>query len=110
MLIPGPESLVVGLLNSAVHVVMYAYYLLAALGPAYRKYLWWKKYMTWLQLAQFCYIFVHMTASLFLSCQWNKVVVYAVMINAVVHILLFVDFYKKTYNEAAKVKAQSKKE
>lgn len=38
------------LLNTAVHVVMYSYYGLCALGPAYQKYLWWKKYLTSLQL------------------------------------------------------------
>ncbi|ELW66255.1 Elongation of very long chain fatty acids protein 7 [Tupaia chinensis] len=37
-------------LNTAVHVVMYSYYGLCALGPAYQKYLWWKKYLTSLQL------------------------------------------------------------
>jgi hypothetical protein len=41
---------VIGLLNSFVHVVMYTYYLIAALGPRFQKYLWWKKYMTWIQL------------------------------------------------------------
>lgn len=29
---------------------MYIYYLLAALGPNYRKYLWWKQHMTNLQM------------------------------------------------------------
>ena len=40
-------------LNSGVHTVMYLYYLLAALGPAVQKHLWWKKYITTLQLVQF---------------------------------------------------------
>jgi len=29
---------------------MYAYYLLSAMGPAVQKYLWWKKYITILQI------------------------------------------------------------
>ena len=33
-----------------VHSVMYLYYALAALGPWMRPYLWWKKYLTQLQL------------------------------------------------------------
>ena len=37
-------------LNSAVHVVMYAYYLLAAMGPRLQPYLWWKQYLTSMQL------------------------------------------------------------
>ncbi|KAH9374256.1 hypothetical protein HPB48_005576 [Haemaphysalis longicornis] len=43
-------------LNSFVHVVMYTYYLLANMGPKVRKYLWWKKYLTTLQIVQFVII------------------------------------------------------
>lgn len=38
------------LLNCVVHVFMYSYYGLTALGPSYQKYLWWKKYLTTIQL------------------------------------------------------------
>ena len=37
-------------LNSFIHFVMYIYYALSALGPRYQKYLWWKKYMTSMQI------------------------------------------------------------
>ena len=37
-------------LNSFVHTVMYAYYGLSAIGPHMRPYLWWKRYITKLQL------------------------------------------------------------
>ncbi len=36
--------------NACVHVIMYTYYGLAAAGPRFQKYLWWKKYMTAIQL------------------------------------------------------------
>ncbi|OON15052.1 hypothetical protein X801_09143 [Opisthorchis viverrini] len=36
--------------NGSVHVVMYTYYALAALGPAWRRFLWWKRYLTILQM------------------------------------------------------------
>lgn len=39
--------------NCFVHLVMYFYYLVSALGPQYRKYLWWKKYLTSLQLVNY---------------------------------------------------------
>lgn len=48
-----------GFLNSGVHVFMYAYYMLAAFGNWVRPYLWWKKYLTTLQLVQFVAIFLH---------------------------------------------------
>ena len=38
------------MLNSFIHLVMYTYYGMAALGPQYQKYLWWKKYMTSMQI------------------------------------------------------------
>ena len=46
-----------GGLNCLVHVFMYSYYFLAALGPHMQPYLWWKKYLTTFQMAQFCCIF-----------------------------------------------------
>lgn len=41
------------MVNSFIHVLMYSYYGLSALGPAVSKYLWWKKYLTILQLVSF---------------------------------------------------------
>lgn len=38
------------MVNSSVHVIMYFYYGLAAAGPRFQKFLWWKKYMTAIQL------------------------------------------------------------
>lgn len=40
------------LLNCVVHVIMYTYYGLTAMGPNYQKYLWWKKYLTTIQLVR----------------------------------------------------------
>ena len=50
---PGGNSVFGTAQNSAVHVIMYTYYYLASFGSKYRKYLWWKKYLTLLQLTQF---------------------------------------------------------
>ncbi|KAG7172644.1 Elongation of very long chain fatty acids protein-like 6 [Homarus americanus] len=56
---PGGHSTFMGLLNSFVHVVMYLYYLLAAMGPRVRPFLWWKKYLTSLQMVQFVAVMLH---------------------------------------------------
>lgn len=37
-------------INSSIHVLMYGYYGLAALGPQMQRYLWWKKYLTIIQM------------------------------------------------------------
>ena len=50
-LILGQESFG-GMLNSLVHVIMYSYYFLAALGPSLQPYLWWKRYLTTFQMIQ----------------------------------------------------------
>jgi hypothetical protein len=42
----GGHSSFFGLLNTFVHIIMYTYYMLAAMGPEMQKYLWWKKYLT----------------------------------------------------------------
>lgn len=56
-----------GAFNSLVHTVMYTYYGLSSIGPAMHKYLWWKKYITLLQLVSIiemflsCFIFAAIT-------------------------------------------------
>lgn len=63
---PGGHSTFFGLLNTAVHIVMYTYYLFAAMGPQYQKYLWWKKYLTGLQMVSNSLRFPWETRKLFL--------------------------------------------
>jgi hypothetical protein len=51
------------LVNSLVHIIMYSYYMMSAMGPTLQPYLWWKKYLTQLQLVRFiipplCVMFV----------------------------------------------------
>lgn len=46
----GGNATFPNILNNFVHVCMYFYYMVSAMGPQYQKYLWWKKYMTELQI------------------------------------------------------------
>lgn len=94
---PGGHGSFIGLVNSFVHIIMYTYYMLAAMGPEYAKYLWWKKYITTLQLVQFCLTFVHSMQLLFADCDYPKWSVCIVMPNAVFFYYLFMDFYRKAY-------------
>lgn len=61
--LPGGHSTFVGLLNTFVHVILYGYYFLAALGPQIQKYLWWKRYITKLQLVSSHTLIYHVTLS-----------------------------------------------
>lgn len=47
---PGGHSTFFAMLNAFVHIVMYFYYMIAAMGPEYQKYIWWKKYLTAFQM------------------------------------------------------------
>ncbi|KAG7199827.1 hypothetical protein KM043_017659 [Ampulex compressa] len=96
-LLPGEQGVVVGFLNAFVHVVMYTYYLIAALGPKYRKYLWWKKYMTWIQLIQFVIMLCYLLSTLAMDCKMPKALTYFFLTNVVIFIYLFSDFYRKAY-------------
>ncbi|KAL3200674.1 hypothetical protein MRX96_012953 [Rhipicephalus microplus] len=59
-------------INAFVHVVMYTYYFLATLGPSVQKYLWWKKYLTTMQIVQFVIFLVHMSIPLFVDCGFPR--------------------------------------
>lgn len=94
---PGGHSTFFGLLNTFVHIVMYSYYLFAAMGPQFQKYLWWKKYLTTLQMVQFIAIMVHAFQLLFIDCNYPKAFVWWIGMHAVMFFFLFNEFYKSTY-------------
>ena len=48
--IPGGFGTFGCMLNSFIHFLMYFYYFLSAFGPRFQKYLWWKKYLTTMQM------------------------------------------------------------
>ncbi|XP_062703147.1 elongation of very long chain fatty acids protein AAEL008004 isoform X2 [Aedes albopictus] len=94
---PGGHSTFFGLLNTFVHIVMYTYYLFTALGPQFQKYLWWKKYLTSLQMIQFVAIMVHAFQLLFIDCNYPKAFVWWIGMHAVMFFFLFNEFYQSTY-------------
>lgn len=54
--VPSGSTFFPAMVNSSIHVLMYTYYGLSALGPSIAKYLWWKKYLTMLQLVSISFI------------------------------------------------------
>lgn len=106
---PGGHGTFIGVINSFVHIIMYFYYLMAAMGPQYQKYLWWKKYITTLQLAQFCIAFTHSMQLLFYDCGYPRWSMFFTLPNAIFFYYLFSDFYNKAYpmKDAKKKKSQN---
>ncbi|XP_050520258.1 elongation of very long chain fatty acids protein 4-like [Daktulosphaira vitifoliae] len=91
-----------GLLNSFVHVVMYSYYFLAALGPLIQKYLWWKIYITRLQIIQFIIGLLYMAYLVINNCTFPKIFSFYMTVDVLLFLYLFLKFYKKTYSEKTK--------
>ncbi|KAL1116489.1 hypothetical protein AAG570_004961 [Ranatra chinensis] len=96
--VKGEQGVLIGTLNSFVHVIMYSYYCLAALGPKVQKYLWWKKYITRLQLAQFVIVTFYLAALLAKNCSTSKGLSVYAMTNAVAFFIMFLNFYKSAYS------------
>lgn len=94
---PGGHGTFIGLINSFVHIIMYSYYMFAAMGPQYQKYLWWKKYITNLQMIQFGMAFLHSAQLLYTDCGYPRWSVCFTLPNAIFFYMLFNDFYHKSY-------------
>lgn len=100
--IKGEQGTLPGVLNSFIHTVMYFYYFLAALGPHMQPYLWWKKYLTRMQIIQFVIILIWYIGLISFSCDFPKIYLYYMFANITLFLYLFSLFYKKTYAEKPK--------
>nr|KAG5700103.1 hypothetical protein BaRGS_029853 [Batillaria attramentaria] len=105
-LVPGGFGTFHSLLNSFIHLMMYTYYGLSALGPAFSRFLWWKKYMTSMQITQFVLVTIHSVQLLFIECDYPVFFVYWIGLYAVVFLVLFAHFYIQTYTKAKAARAK----
>ncbi|XP_076450144.1 very long chain fatty acid elongase 4-like [Babylonia areolata] len=95
---PGGEAFFSATLNSFVHVVMYSYYMLSAMGPHMQPYLWWKKYLTSLQLLQFLLILGRVSYTLYTGCEYPRLFQKILLVYMFTLITLFSNFYYQTYH------------
>ncbi|CAI9164083.1 unnamed protein product [Rangifer tarandus platyrhynchus] len=102
--VPGGQAFFGAQMNSFIHVIMYSYYGLAAFGPWIQKYLWWKRYLTMLQLVQFHVTIGHTALSLYTDCPFPKWMHWALIAYAISFIFLFLNFYVRTYKEPKKAR------
>ncbi|XP_053685580.1 elongation of very long chain fatty acids protein 7 [Sabethes cyaneus] len=94
----GGHGTLLGVINSFIHVCMYAYYMLAAMGPKVQKYLWWKRYLTVMQIIQFIIVFYHTIQVQFQpSCGYPKSIAALLTLNAALFIYMFSTFYVRSY-------------
>lgn len=96
--LPGGPPIMLGVVNTLVHMVMYSYYFLTAFKPELKKSLWWKKHITQIQLAQFMFLFVHfLRATLTKDCEYPQFFLIALLVQDIFFLALFSDFYRKVY-------------
>ncbi|XP_046960634.1 elongation of very long chain fatty acids protein 7-like [Vanessa cardui] len=95
---PSDHFVVVGLINSFVHVLMYAYYGLSSLGPKYAKFVWWKKHLTKVQLIQFILVLLNLHYQQKLSpCPIPSIFHYFCLSSISSFFFLFMKFYFRSY-------------
>jgi len=102
--VPGSVSYFGPLLNCFIHALMYSYYMLSAFGPHMQKYLWWKKYLTKMQMYQFVLIFFY--CSNLMTHDMNEVGRFFAWFNWFYMISLFWlfnHFYQTSYVEKKKL-------
>lgn len=91
------------LLNSAVHTIMYTYYLLSSLGPQYRRHLRWKRWITLLQLAQFVLYMANGWTFMYLDGgEFPKFYHFFAHIQSPLFFVLFYRFYSAAYHKGHK--------
>lgn len=106
----SPNAMSFPFINSAIHVVMYAYYLLATY-PQMRPHLWWKRYLTALQMLQFVSVLIYNIFGYFyFNSQCAKSQTAALigsLISASIFLALFYSFYQQAYKSPKSIKSNN---
>jgi len=93
---PTPMLAFAGYINLPIHVIMYTYYGLSTF-PALKEYLWWKKYLTGIQIVQFLIDLVHsFQVFYFRSCKFHTLT-YIQAAFSLAFLYLFGQFYLRNY-------------
>jgi len=110
--IAGGNSNLYTAMNAFVHIFMYTYYGLAAMGPQMQKYLSWKRHLTTLQLVQFLAFYLHTLYVLIAHRDCPYPIAYTLHMHtyAIILAILFGNFYYQSYVASAKKKQKQKEQ
>ncbi|XP_024902200.1 elongation of very long chain fatty acids protein 1 isoform X2 [Pteropus alecto] len=102
---PGGMGSFHAMINSSVHVIMYLYYGLSAVGPVAQPYLWWKKHMTAIQLIQFVLVSLHISQYYFMpSCNYQyPVIIHLIWMYGTIFFVLFSNFWYHSYTKGKRL-------
>ncbi|TNN69244.1 Elongation of very long chain fatty acids protein 1 [Liparis tanakae] len=108
---PGGMGSFHAMVNSTVHIIMYFYYGLSAAGPRFQKFLWWKKYMTAIQLTQFVLVSLHATQYYFMdSCDYQfPMILHLIWMYGTFFFVLFSNFWMQAYVKGKRLPKQDSK-
>ncbi|KAK9875978.1 hypothetical protein WA026_011079 [Henosepilachna vigintioctopunctata] len=96
--VPGGNTIFIGVFNVFVHMIMYFYYAITLWNSGLKKNVWWKKYLTQLQLVQFFSLAVMaITVLLNRSCTFPKSITSFGLMQNLFLIYLFGRFYYNAY-------------
>jgi len=95
---PGGEAYPSAWLNSFVHFWMYGYYFLSTLGFS----VWWKKYITQLQISQLGLFVLQGVSLLFTGAKEFRFIGLINGAYAATLLFLFLNFYKESYKKESK--------
>ncbi|KAH8260938.1 hypothetical protein KR044_000899 [Drosophila immigrans] len=95
----GSQFTILGTLNTFVHTVMYFYYFISAKYPNMKSSLWWKKYITILQIVQFAICFAQSVFMLLFNrtCKFPIILQFVQLTQTSVMMFMFTKFYFKAY-------------
>ena len=89
---------------------MYFYYFLSACGPRMQPYLWWKKYVTQVQIVQFA---IYLVYAVYIGIvyhppgpTWMYIAFYS---HGVLFFWLFYNFYRNAYGQKKSIELSDKK-
>jgi len=96
--VPSESAAFMPFINSFIHTVMYSYYALSSLGPKMKPYLWWKKYLTQMQIIQLALVSIHcIYLGLNPGCNLPKVLFLAGFPQVLLFLYMFCNFFLKAY-------------
>ncbi|XP_002733299.1 very long chain fatty acid elongase 4-like [Saccoglossus kowalevskii] len=95
--IAGGSAFFSAMVNCFVHIIMYTYYTLSAIGPSMQPYLWWKRYLTKVQMIQFVTVMLHTAYVIYSNCGYPRWPMAFLIIYMASLFILFANFYSKTY-------------
>ncbi|KAH8379997.1 hypothetical protein KR009_008425 [Drosophila setifemur] len=99
---PTGSTYLPAMINSFIHIVMYGYYALSSLGPRVQRFLWWKRYLTVLQLLQFAFGVVWGTQAIIRKCECSTWILGTGTVYMLPFLYLFGKFYLKSYTKLSK--------